>query len=179
MKRTLAISALLSLSAGAALACTPAPITQSTIERGEACSVSYSSPEQQIRSSLAERLTDRIVRQFISTGVCEGESIVVYYDCTENRGVWLGGGYEFMGDFRPEPKQRIPQNVVYPGPADYFAAQVEPELAPAYDIDAIHAKAAALPWIKQLGKISSPAIRIEGKSFYMGCGCALKTKPAQ
>lgn len=168
----------LPLATGAALACTPVSGTQSTITHGDACSVTHNAPEQQIGSGGAERLTDRIVRQFISTGSCGGESIVVYYDCGENRGVWLGGQYEFMGNFQPEPKQRIPRNVVYPGPADYFTGQVEPELARAYDIDAIHAKAAALPWIKQLGRINGPAIKVEGKSFYMGCACALKTKPA-
>jgi ribosome modulation factor len=178
MKLTLIVLALLPLTAGAALACIPAPITQSSISHGEACSVIFRSPEVQIGSGTAERLTERTFRQFITTGICGGESIVVYYDCTENRGVWLGGQYEFMSDFRPEPKQRIPRNVIYHGPADYFVDQVEPELAPSYDIDAIYAKAATLPWIEQMGRISSPAIKVEGRSFYLGCGCKLKTKPA-
>ena len=39
------------------------------------------------------------------------------------------------------------------------------------------AKADTLPWIAQKGRISTPSVTVEGKSFDLSCGC--KMRPAK
>ncbi|RCW88648.1 hypothetical protein [Paracoccus lutimaris] len=180
MKLPLTSLVLLPLSAGAALACSAVEVTKSTVTRGEGCSVAYSSAKLSIASYPVERLSPHVLRQVVTKGACIGEQIVFYYDCAQGRGVWLGGEFSTMGVFSPEPPKKSASYVppaMSPGPAAYFAENLEPTFAPGYDIDAIHTKAAALPWITQTGRISTPKVTVEGKPFNLACGCKLKSAP--
>lgn len=176
MKRLAAL--VFVLGAPAALACSPVEVKQSSITRGDACEMAYASPSQTVAAGPVTRLGRHIVRQFVTVGICNGEQIAVYYDCVEKRGVWLGGSYSMMGAFSPPtPFAADGAITLHAGPADYFADTEEPRLAPDYDIDAIAAKAAALPWIAQQGALRQSRITVEGKPFDLSCGCRLPVAP--
>lgn len=181
MKLVLSISALMVLGAGAALACSVMEVKTATTTRGEACSVAYSAPNLSVASGPAELVSPQVLRQYVTKGVCTGEEIVFYYDCAQGRGVWLGGEYSAMGMFSPDPAKTAakgqPPLAMSSGPAAYFAENLGPAFAPGYDIDAIAAKADTLPWIAQKGRISTPSVTVEGKSFDLSCGC--KMRPAK
>lgn len=158
------------LSAPAALACTPAEVTQPSISHGDQCQLTYASPEKTVQAGPAAWVGKTIVRQFVTVGTCTGEQIAVYYDCARKRGVWLGGSYSMMGAFAPP--DTAPAHgvlVLSSGPAEYFAQTQETGL----DIDRIAAKAATLPWITQQGALSQSRITVEGKGFDLSCGCRL------
>lgn len=179
MKPIFVLLCLSALAPVAAQACSPIEVTTTSITRGDACEVGYSSPDLVIGSGPATRLSERIVRQFVTKGACAGEQIVFYYDCAQGHGVWLGGDYSAMGAFSPEPQRLTPDTpiVMSAGPANYVADTVEPQFAPAYSIDAIWQKAQTLNWIPQKGQIASPAVTVEGKGFNLACGCRLKAAP--
>lgn len=176
MKRLVILAYL--LSAQAALACTPAEVKTSSIYRGEACALGYSSPSLGVGAGQATRLNAHTVQQFITVGSCSGEQIVAYYDCDRKRGYWLGGTYGLMGGFAPPPAN--PSDEVFylwDGPADYFVREIMPRLGPDLDIDRIATKAATLPWITQQGALSQSRITVEGKAFDLSCGCRLPAAP--
>lgn len=179
MKRFFVFLCLAALPPVAAQACSSVEVTTVSTTRGDACELGYNSPRLSIGSGPATRLSEQIVRQFVTKGACKGEQIVFYYDCAQGRGVWLGGDYSAMGAFSPEPQKPTPGTPIAmsAGPANYFADTVEPQFAPAYSIDAIWQKAQTLNWIPQKGRISTPAVTVEGKSFNLACGCTLKAAP--
>ncbi|WP_148043675.1 hypothetical protein [Paracoccus methylarcula] len=164
------MTAAMGSSAGA---CTSIEVESPRIERGEGCSVSYHSPELSVSAQPARRLTDRFVRQFITVGSCVGEEIVVYYDCQDQKGVWLGGEFELMGLFSPVPHSGPGLAETSSGPADYFVRHEEPMPGPGLTIEALAEKARTLPWIAQSGRLNQSRITVEGKPFDLSCGCKL------
>ncbi len=172
--RAAAVLVVATLAAAAsAEACTPVEITAPRVERGESCALGYHSPGLSVSAHPAERLSERLVRQVITVGICAGEQIAVYYDCRDRKGVWLGGAYDMMGMFLPGQAAVPGLPEMSSGPADYFLRHEEPRPGPGLTIDALAEKARALPWIAQTGRLSQPRITVEGKRFDLSCGCGL------
>ncbi|MBA4491986.1 hypothetical protein [Paracoccus sp. S1E-3] len=128
----------------AADACRPVAPTRSGVERGRQCADSYFSPERTVFSGPAERISATTVRQKITSGRCEGEQIVVYYDCAREQAVWMGGEYSVMGFFSPD-----------------------------HSVTAISGRLQGLGWMPQSGTVNSSAITVDGKRFNLACGCDL------
>lgn len=176
MKSALIFALTMLTATGAALACSPSVVTETTVTRGESCRLSYASPDLFVSAGPAERVTDSIVRQFITAGACFGESIAVYYDCETSTGFWLSGDYDIMGMFLPDgvPVQEIPE--MSSGPVDYFVQKVEPQLLPDLTIDRLAEKAGTLSWLPQKERLRQSRIAVEGKNFDLSCGCRLSAQ---
>lgn len=176
---SIAATSFLALWGHSALACTPIEGESTGRIQGDACSFN----EPGFSAGPVERLKGNLIRQFARTGGgCDGEQIVIYFDCESQQGHWLGGSYSVMGGGfdapeakppRPNADGTLPPIVLWSGPAEYFANVVEGKLGPAISLKTIRARSASQSWITQQGDLSQSRIDIDGHRLDLSCGCKL------